>query len=53
MGVRGLTSFIKENRQSLSTTITLDRDLAETHEIVNVVVDAWGSVLHLVRTTRN
>lgn len=42
MGVRGLQSFLKENRQSLCRSLILDRDGAEGRAPVPVVVDAWG-----------
>ncbi len=52
MGVHGLTSFIRQNRRSLSTTITLDPDGEQGNgKAPVVVVDAWGSVHLAERTT--
>ncbi len=45
MGVRGLQSFLKENRQSLCRSLVLDASGADARERVPVVVDAWGWVL--------
>jgi hypothetical protein len=44
MGVRGLSSFIKDNRQSLCRSITLTPDAASSagSEKIPIVVDAWG-----------
>jgi hypothetical protein len=42
MGVRGLQTFLKENRQSLCRSILLDRNGAATRPATPVVVDAWG-----------
>lgn len=42
MGVKGLQTFLKENRQSLCRTLVLDRDGARDRPPVPVVVDAWG-----------
>lgn len=42
MGVRGLQTFLKENRQSLCRSVILDRDGAGARAAVPVVVDAWG-----------
>lgn len=42
MGVKGLQTFLKENRQSLCRTLVLDRDGAAERAPVPVVVDAWG-----------
>lgn len=42
MGVKGLQTFLKENRQSLCRTLVLDRDGASDRAPVPVVVDAWG-----------
>lgn len=44
MGVKGLQTFLKENRQSLCRTLVLDRDGAAARPRVPVVVDAWGWV---------
>lgn len=42
MGVKGLQTFLKENRQSLCKTVQLDRDGAKSRAKTPVVVDAWG-----------
>ncbi|OCF38851.1 hypothetical protein I317_07359 [Kwoniella heveanensis CBS 569] len=48
MGVRGLESFIKENRTSLCRTISLSAsDHSEDRERTPVIVDAWGIVFKL------
>jgi len=41
MGVRGLQSFLKENRQSLCRSLILASD-SDDKEVTRVVVDAWG-----------
>ncbi|WVQ98179.1 hypothetical protein IAU59_005301 [Kwoniella sp. CBS 9459] len=48
MGVRGLESFIKENRTSLCRTISLSAsDHSEDKERTPVIVDAWSIVFKL------
>ena len=47
MGVKGLTTFLKENRRSLSTSLVLDHDPDQTRGKVPVVVDAWGYVAYM------
>ncbi|ORY20427.1 hypothetical protein BCR39DRAFT_488877 [Naematelia encephala] len=47
MGVRGLASFIKENRQSLCHSIHFDASSAAQQGRVPVVVDAWGIIFQL------
>jgi hypothetical protein len=43
MGVRGLSSFMKDNRQSLCRSITLTPAAsAAGSEKIPIVVDAWG-----------
>jgi hypothetical protein len=42
MGVRGLQTFLKENRQSLCRSIVLDPEGAGTRPPLPLVVDAWG-----------
>lgn len=42
MGVRGLQTFLKENRQSLCRSIVLDAAGASTRPALPLVVDAWG-----------
>ncbi|KAL7419391.1 hypothetical protein Q5752_006229 [Cryptotrichosporon argae] len=44
MGVRGLQSFMRDNRSTLSRSVVLDRD---NKEPVPVVVDAWGIIYRL------
>lgn len=43
MGVKGLATFIKENRQSLCRSVHLTAGQAEGQERIPVVVDSWGS----------
>ncbi|BEI80094.1 hypothetical protein CcaverHIS002_0106230 [Cutaneotrichosporon cavernicola] len=47
MGVHGLQTFLKENRQSLCRSIVLDPDGASTRPPLPLVVDAWGIIYHL------
>ncbi|KAK4684737.1 hypothetical protein P7C73_g5432, partial [Tremellales sp. Uapishka_1] len=47
MGVKGLQTFLKENRQSLCSSIHLDRNGAAERGQVAVVVDAWGVIFQL------
>ncbi|KAL1407327.1 hypothetical protein Q8F55_006749 [Vanrija albida] len=47
MGVRGLQTFLKENRQSLCRAVLLDRDGAGGRATIPVVVDAWGIIYQL------
>jgi hypothetical protein len=44
MGVKGLTTFIKENRQSLCETVQLVTGHNAGHAGIPVIVDAWGYV---------
>lgn len=43
MGVKGLTTFLNNNRQSLTETVRLDRVRdGDSSERIPAVVDAWG-----------
>lgn len=42
MGVRGLQTFVKDNRQSLCRSIQLRHDGSSQAEKTVIVVDAWG-----------
>lgn len=41
MGVKGLTTFLRENR-SLCKTLHLDKESAKDGERIPVIVDSWG-----------
>ncbi|TFK23920.1 PIN domain-like protein [Coprinopsis marcescibilis] len=48
MGVHGLTTYLRENRRQLSTTITLQSQLAKNQ--IPIVVDGWSFIYALYRT---
>ncbi|RXK40914.1 hypothetical protein M231_01762 [Tremella mesenterica] len=47
MGVRGLTTFLNDNRYSLCQTVTLNLDNTSSRPSSSAVVDAWGLIFHL------
>ncbi|GMK54680.1 hypothetical protein CspeluHIS016_0112660 [Cutaneotrichosporon spelunceum] len=47
MGVRGLQTFLKENRQSLCRSLVLGPEEANTRPVLPLVVDAWGIIYQL------
>ncbi|ORX34024.1 hypothetical protein BD324DRAFT_638071 [Kockovaella imperatae] len=47
MGVRGLATFIKDNRQSLCSYRQFSEDVAGPSSRIPIVIDAWGLVFQL------
>jgi hypothetical protein len=45
MGVKGLTTFLKENR-SISRSLNLET-IGSTRDSIPIVIDAWGYVRSL------